>query len=169
MAITSGSCFGRHAIVNASSMIKVAPDTDLKLFAPLGCGLQTGVGAILNALKVTKGSSLAIWGVGPVGLAAVMGGVLAGAKIIVSIDLQQDRLKLAKDIGATVAVDGSAADIVEQVMKLSGTNGMEFAADCSGVPSVIENMINCLGTKGRGCSIGSPSQGQRSVWMCSRI
>lgn len=93
------SSFGQHAVVAASSMIKVLPDTDLKLYAPLGCGFQTGAGAVLNSLGTTKGSSLAVWGVGPVGMAAVMAGVLAGAKAIIAIDLQQDRLALAKELG----------------------------------------------------------------------
>ena len=155
------SCFGRHAIVSARSMTKVAADTDLKLYAPLGCGLQTGAGAVLNALRVTKESSLAVWGVGPVGLAAVMAGSLVGAKTIIAIDLQQDRLKLAHDMGATAAVDGKEADVVEQVIKLSGANGVNFAVDCTGVGLVVENMISSLGTRGRGCSIGTPKPGTK--------
>ena len=155
------SSFGHHAIVSARSMIRVDSQTDLKLYAPLGCGLQTGVGVVLNTLRVTKGSSLAVWGVGPVGLAALMAGSLAGANTVIAIDLQQDRLKLAREVGATATIDGREADVVEQVIKLSGSNGVNFAVDCTGVPSVVENMINSLGTRGRGCSIGTPKPGSR--------
>lgn len=153
------SSFGRHAIVSASSIVKVPAETNLKLYAPLGCGLQTGAGSVLNSLGVKSGSSLAVWGVGPVGLAAVMAGVLAGAKKIIAIDLQQDRLKLAQDMGATEIVDGKDADVVEQVRKLSGANGVDFAVDCTGVPKVVEDMINSLGTRGRGCTVGAPKPG----------
>lgn len=157
------SSFGQHAVVASSSMVKVAPDTDLKLYAPLGCGLQTGAGAVLNSLGTTKGSSLAVWGVGPVGLAAVMAGKIVGAKTIIAIDLQQDRLALAQEMGATHIVDGKASDVVEQVQKLSGANGVNFAVDCTGVPKVVENMVNSLGTRGRGCTVGAPKPGSTAA------
>ena len=153
------SSFGNHAVVAANSMVKVSPDTDLKLYAPLGCGLQTGAGAVLNALGTTKGSSLAVWGVGPVGLAAVMAGKIAGAKTIIAIDLQQDRLALAQELGATHIVDGRASDVVEIVQKLSGTTGVNFAVECTGVPKVVENMVSSLAKRGRGCSLGAPKPG----------
>jgi Zn-dependent alcohol dehydrogenase len=157
------SSFGQHAVVAASSMVKVSPETDLKLYAPLGCGLQTGAGAVINSLGTTKGSSLAVWGVGPVGLAAVMAGKIVGAKTIIAIDLQQDRLDLAQELGATHVIDGKARDVVEQVQKLSGANGVNFAVDCTGVPKVVENMVNSLGTRGRGCTVGAPKPGSTAA------
>lgn len=154
------SSFGQHAIVGANAMVKIPADIDLKLYAPLGCGLQTGAGAILNSLKVTNGSSLAVWGVGSVGLAGVMAGVLAGAKTIIAIDLEQDRLDLARAFGATQTINGKDVDIVDKVRKLSGkVEGVDFALDCTGVATVVENMINSLGKRGRGCSVGVPSPG----------
>ena len=140
-------------------MVKVPADTDLKLYAPLGCGLQTGAGAVLNSLAVTKGSSLAVWGVGPVGLAAVMAGVIAGAATIIAVDLQTDRLELAKSLGATHILNGRDEDIVKKVTEHSGSNGVNFAVDCTGVPKVVENMVNSLGTRGRGCTVGAPKMG----------
>lgn len=140
-------------------MIKVPADTNLQLYAPLGCGLQTGAGAVLNSLNVTEGSSLAVWGVGPVGLAAIMAGVIAGASIIVAIDLQSDRLALAKSIGATHSINGSDEDVVQKVISLSESNGVDFSLDCTGVPKVVENMISSLGTKGRSCTVGAPKPG----------
>ncbi|KAJ9606268.1 hypothetical protein H2200_009229 [Cladophialophora chaetospira] len=153
------SSFARHTVASARSIIKVPDDTDLKLYAPLGCGIQTGAGTVLNSLKVTRGSSLAVWGVGSVGLAALMAGVWSGAKTIIAIDLQPSRLELAREMGATATLNGTDPDLVEQIMKLSGGNGVNFAVDCTGVPKVIENMINTLGTRGRGCSIGVPKPG----------
>ena len=153
------SSFSRHAIVAANSMVKVPADTDLRLYAPLGCGLQTGAGAIFNTLSVTKGSSLAVWGVGPVGLAAIMAGVIIGSTTIIAIDLQPDRLKLAKSLGATHVINGSDEDAVARVIELSKGKGVNFAVDCTGVPKVVENMINTLGTRGRGCTVGAPKPG----------
>jgi len=69
----------RTAVVNHSTMLKVPEDTDLALFAPLGCGLQTGAGCVLNTLKVGPGASIVVFGVGAVGLAAVMAAKMAGA------------------------------------------------------------------------------------------
>lgn len=153
------SSFSRHAIVSASSMVKVAPDTDLKLYAPLGCGLQTGAGAIFNSLSVTKGSSVAVWGAGPVGLAAIMAAVIAGATTIIAIDLQNDRLELAKTLGATATLSGTDEKVVEKVIELSKGDGVKYGVDCTGVPKVVENMVNSLGTRGRGCTIGAPKPG----------
>ncbi|TKA52115.1 hypothetical protein B0A49_12082, partial [Cryomyces minteri] len=153
------SSFSRHAIVAANSMVKVPADTDLRLYAPLGCGLQTGAGAILKSLAVTEGSSVAVWGVGPVGLAAVMASAIANATVIIAIDLQPDRLELAKSLGATHTINGSDEDVVKKVVELSKSNGVQFALDCTGVPEVVENMVNSLGTRGRGCTVGAPKPG----------
>ena len=101
------SSFARHTLVHKSSCVKVPAGTDLALFAPMGCGMQTGAGAVLNSLAVKPGSSIAIFGVGSVGMAAVMAAAhIAKAKTIIAIDLQESRLELAKKLGATHGVLG---------------------------------------------------------------
>jgi len=141
--------------------VKVASETPLELFAPLGCGLQTGAGAVLNTLNVQPGSSLAVFGVGSVGMSAVMAGKMRGAKTIIAVDLQPSRLELARSLGATHGIMGSDPDVVEQIQKLCPPNGVNFALDCSGVSQVIEKMIECLGTRGRAATVGAPSPGKK--------
>ncbi len=141
------------------------PD-QLALYAPLGCGMQTGAGAVLNALRVTRGSSVAVFGVGSVGMAAVMASArIAGAGTVIAVDLQAARLELAGRLGAThgvlaggVGKDGGS--VVERVREICPPNGVDFAVDCTGVPAVIRDMIDCLGTRGRGATVGAPGFGK---------
>jgi Zn-dependent alcohol dehydrogenase len=147
------SSFSRHAVVDHSCVVKVPHDTDLRLFAPLGCGISTGVGSVLNTLDVKEGSSLAVFGVGSVGLSAVMAGKLRKAGTIIAIDLNPDRLEVAKKLGATHIVDASSADVVAEVKK-HVPNGANYAVDCTGAARVIETMMECLAVRGRAAQVG---------------
>lgn len=153
----------RLAVAHASSVVKVAPDSDLALYAPLGCGLQTGAGCIFNTLDVQPGKSVVVWGAGAVGMAAVMAAKIRGAGPIIAVDLQQSRLDLAKQLGATHGILGSDSDVVEQIQKLCPPNGCDYAAECTGVPKVVETMLDSLGTRGKAASIGAPTPGQRAA------
>jgi len=154
------SAFARHTLVHKSSVVKVPPETNLSLFAPLGCGVQTGAGAVLNTLNVTEGSTLAVFGVGSVGLSAVMAGKLRGAKTIIAVDLQPSRLELAKRLGATHGIIGTG-DVVEEIRKICPPVGVDFAVECTGNTKVIVSMIDALGTRGRGATVGAPGFGSR--------
>ncbi|KAB5585025.1 chaperonin 10-like protein [Coniochaeta sp. 2T2.1] len=153
------SSFSRQTLVHRSSVVKVPADTNLELFASLGCGIQTGAGAVLNSLNVRSGSTLAVFGVGSVGMAAVMAGKIRGASKIIAIDLQPGRLELAKQLGATHGVTGSDGDVVDQIRSICQTNGVDFAVDCTGVPQVIRTMIDALGSRGRASTVGAPGPG----------
>ena len=153
------SSFARRTLVHRSSVVKVPSDTNLELFASLGCGIQTGAGAVLNALNVRPGSTLAVFGVGSVGMAAVMAGKLRGAKTIIAIDLQQNRLDLSKSLGATHGVLGSDPDVVGSIRGICPPNGIDYAVDCTGVPGVIRTMIDALGSRGRCATVGAPGPG----------
>ncbi|KAL4790370.1 chaperonin 10-like protein [Aspergillus venezuelensis] len=156
------SSFARHTIVSSASVVKVPTETRLDLFSPLGCGIQTGAGAILNTLDVQPGKSVAIFGVGSVGMSAVMAAKLRNAKIIIAVDLQPQRLEAAKKLGATHAVNGGDADVVAQIQKISGKNGVDYSVDCAGVPQVVEKALDCLGTRGKGATVGAPTPGVRA-------
>jgi Zn-dependent alcohol dehydrogenase len=156
------SSFSRLAVVNRRSLVKVPKDLSLALFAPLGCGLQTGAGAVLNTLNVQAGSTVAIFGVGSVGLSAIMASRIRQAKEIIAVDIQTSRLELAKELGATTTINSMEVDVVEEIKKICPPNGVKYALDCSGVPSVIEKMIDSLGTRGRACSVGAPAPGKRA-------
>ncbi|CAK7206108.1 hypothetical protein SEUCBS139899_008892 [Sporothrix eucalyptigena] len=155
------SSFARLAVVHKSSIVKVPANTPLELFAPLGCGIQTGFGAIVNSLKVKKGSSVAIFGVGSVGLAAVMAAKAVGAATIIAVDLHAERLKLAQDLGATHGVIGGSdlQKIVAEIRTICPPAGVDFAVDCAGVPIVVETMVAALGMYGRAATVGAPGPG----------
>ncbi|KAL2133002.1 hypothetical protein VTI74DRAFT_3040 [Chaetomium olivicolor] len=155
------SSFARHAVVHRSSAVRVPGQTDLVLYAPLGCGMQTGAGAVLNSLDVRPGSSVAVFGVGSVGMAAVMAAArIRGAKTVIAVDLQESRLELARKLGATHGVLGSDVDVLGKIRGICGTNGVNYAVDCTGVLGVIRMMIDSLGTRGRGCTVGAPGFGK---------
>ncbi|KAJ4249861.1 hypothetical protein NW762_012204 [Fusarium torreyae] len=156
------SSFARHAVVSGKSVVKVPLDTPLDLFAPLGCGLQTGAGAVLNTLDVQPGTSLAIFGVGSVGMSAVMAGKLRKAGRIIAIDMMPSRLELAKKLGATDVILASEKDIVDRIKALCPTNGVKYALDCSGNPQAVSAMIDSLGTQGHACSVGAPAPDVRA-------
>lgn len=140
--------------------MKVSSNASLETLAPLGCGLQTGAGAVVNVLKVPQGSSIAIFGVGAVGFAALMAAKTAKAATIIAIDIHQSRLDLALELGATHTILSKDKNVCEEIRKIVD-GGVEFAVDCTGVPRVIESMIDALGVRGKGVTIGSPGQGQK--------
>lgn len=152
------SSFARRTLVHRSSLVKVPDDSDLCLLAPLGCGIQTGVGAALNTLDVREGSSVAIFGVGSVGVAALLGAKLRGAKTIIAVDVQESRLEFAKRLGATHGVLNSPG-VVKDIHAICPPVGVDFAVECTGRKSVIRTMIDVLGTRGKGATVGAPGFG----------
>ncbi|KAK3986039.1 putative alcohol dehydrogenase [Cladorrhinum sp. PSN332] len=155
------SSFARHTLVHRSSVVKVPGSTDLALYAPLGCGMQTGAGAVLNSLDVKEGSTVAVFGVGSVGMAAVMAAAkIRKARIVIAVDLQESRLELARELGATHGVLGDKENVVERIREICGSNGCDYAVDATGVPAVIRTMIDSLGTKGRASTVGAPGPGK---------
>jgi aryl-alcohol dehydrogenase len=134
--------------------VVVDPSLPLDVLAPLACGIQTGAGSILSALDVQAGSAVAIYGAGAVGLAAVMAAKVAGAATIIAVDLHQHRLDLASELGATHVIDGSAPDVVGQVLAATG-GGTSYALDTTGVPSVILGALQGLRMTGKLAMVGA--------------
>jgi Zn-dependent alcohol dehydrogenase len=141
--------------------VRVSPTAPLETLAPLGCGLQTGAGSVLNVLKVPKDSSIAVIGVGAVGLAALMASKIASAKTIIAVDIHQSRLELAVSLGATHTILSKNINLTEAIREIV-PEGVNFAVDCTGVPVLIEQMISALAARGKGVTIGSPGQGQKA-------
>ncbi len=127
------SSFATHAVVNQNSCVKVDDDIDLALAAPLGCGIQTGAGCVLNIFKPEFDSTIAVFGIGPVGLSAIMAAKIVGCSRIVAIDKIPSRLELAKELGATDIINGGeVTDMAAALMEMTGGAGFDYAIDTSG-------------------------------------
>lgn len=151
------SSFATHCIATERNAVVVDKSLPLELLGPLGCGIQTGAGSILVALDVQPGTSVAVYGAGAVGLAAVMAAKVAGATTIIATDLQQHRLDLALELGATHVINGGAADVVEQVIAISG-GGVHYAFDTTGLPKVIAGALSATRMTGK-CGLVGVQQG----------
>jgi alcohol dehydrogenase len=131
------SGFADFATVSRRSLVKIDPELPFKEAALFGCAVLTGVGAVLNTAKVTAGSRVAVVGLGGVGLASLLGASLAGASDIVAVDLADDKLALARELGATDTVNARDPDAVEQVKELT-KGGVEFAFEMAGSVRAME-------------------------------
>ena len=150
------SSFATRAVVDARNAVQVDPSLPLELLGPLGCGFQTGAGAVLNSLGTEVGASIVVFGAGAVGLASVMAARVAGAATIVAVDLNRDRLGLARDLGATHVVDGGADDVIRQIRR-TVRGGADYALDTTGAPRAIATAIETLRTSGVCGLIGAPA------------
>jgi aryl-alcohol dehydrogenase len=149
------SCFATHCIASERNAVKAPDDLPLHRLAPLGCGLQTGAGTVLNALRPEGGSSLVVFGCGAVGLAAVMAAAVVGCRPLIAVDLRKDRLELARTMGASDAVDASAGDPVAAVRAITGGRGVDYAVEATGVPKVMRQAADVLGPRGTCGVIGA--------------
>lgn len=152
------SSFATYALARENNAIKVADDVPLELLGPLGCGIQTGAGAVINSLQVGPGSSFVSLGAGAVGLSAVMAARVAGATTIVAVDVVPERLELARELGATHTVNSRETDLTEGVRAATG-GGARFALESTGRPEVLSAGIEALGPKGAIGVVGAPALG----------
>jgi len=144
------SSLARHALMDERSLVKVPEDAPLAILAPLGCGIQTGAGAVLNALRPEAGATLAVFGTGAVGCAAIMAAALSGVARIVAVDVVSARLELAREIGATDTVDASAGDPVATLRELGG--GVDYVVEATGSTAALSQAIQTLAPRGT-CAI----------------
>tara|TARA_B100000678_G_scaffold113120_1_gene94556 strand:+ start:455 stop:1573 length:1119 start_codon:yes stop_codon:yes gene_type:complete len=149
------SAFSTRTIVNERSAVPVTTDVPLQRLAPLGCGLQTGAGAIFNSLSVHDDDSVLVFGAGSVGLAAVMAARIVGAKTIVAVDLQKARLDLAAELGATGMVQVGAEDVQAALQRIA-PNGFSKILDTTGRPDMIVTALERIATGGVCGSVGMP-------------
>ncbi len=158
------SSFATHALAEERSVTVVSPDADLTVLAPLGCGVQTGAGAVFNVLQPTPGSSVLVLGAGAVGLSAVMAAALTGAHRIIVADLVGSRLELAREVGATHVVNSGQADLEDTLQEITGGRGVEYAAETTGSARVLEAGIRSLAPMGTIGVIGAPSPGTTAAF-----
>jgi aryl-alcohol dehydrogenase len=143
------STFAGYALANERNAIPLDPDLDVapRLLAPLGCGVQTGSGAIFNVLRPHPGSAVVIFGAGAVGLSALMAAALLPVRRLVAVDVNAQRLALARDLGASDVLDPTGIDVVEAVKDLTA-GGADYALEASGVEGVALQAFNSLATGG---------------------
>lgn len=162
------SSFATRSIVSEFNLIKVRKDVPLELLGPLGCGIQTGSGAVLNALRVNAGSSFAAFGTGAVGLAAIMAARVAGATTIIAVDVNPERLALAQELGASHIVDSREADPVAEIRRITG-GGALFTLECSGRAEVLRQAIDSLTTLGTCGIVGATREGTEASFNVNEV
>jgi alcohol dehydrogenase len=131
------SAFADYATVSRRSLVKIDPDLPLDEAALFGCAVLTGVGAVVNTAKVSPGSTVAVVGLGGVGLASVLGAGAAGASRIVAVGLTDNKLQVAKDLGATDTFNASSEGVVEQI-RTATSGGVDFAFELAGAVKALE-------------------------------
>jgi S-(hydroxymethyl)glutathione dehydrogenase/alcohol dehydrogenase len=146
------STFAEYAVVPEIALAKVRRDAPLDKVCLLGCGVTTGIGAVLNTAKVEPGASVAVFGLGGIGLSVVQGAVLAGADRIIGIDTNPRKFELARRFGATDVLDpGASGDVVAAIVELTG-GGVDYSFECIGNVDVMGQALACT-HKGWGQSI----------------
>ena len=139
------SSFATYALASERNAVKVPDDAPLEQLGPLGCGVQTGAGAVLNTLRPTPGSQIAIFGAGSVGLSAVMAAATSGCTTIIAVDLKPARLELALALGATHALNGAEVDALEAIRSITH-GGADYSLETAGAgsPALIRQAVECL-------------------------
>ena len=141
------SSFATHALATERNLVKVSKDLSLELLAPLGCGLQTGAGTVMNSLKVSRGESIAIFGTGAVGIAAVMAARLVGANPIIGVDIKPRRLKLALKLGATHRIDNRRENVARRISVITG-RGVDYVVETTANPKMHQLAMDVLNPHG---------------------
>ncbi|AIM01334.1 alcohol dehydrogenase (plasmid) [Sinorhizobium meliloti] len=142
------SSFATYALAHQRNTIKVPSDIPLEILGPLGCGFQTGAGAILKAMKVPVGATVAVFGVGAVGLAAIMAAKVADAATVIAIDVNAERLELARELGATHVVNAVGQADVSAAIRQIEPRGVEFVLDTSGRAANLDAGVGALAPMG---------------------
>lgn len=153
------SSFATHAIANERFTVKVRQDAPLDLLGPLACSGQTGAGAVLNSLQPRQGDALAVFGVGAVGLSALMAANIAGCDPILAVDVHPSRLALARELGATHTIDHSGrTDVVDEIRRITG-GGVRHSVETSAQPAVFREAVEALVPGGTCVLLGSARSG----------
>lgn len=152
------SSFATFALAPAKDVVRIRRDAPVELLGPLGCGLQTGAGAVLNVMQPQAGTSIAIYGVGGVGLAGLMAARIAGCDPIIAVDRLPGRLALARELGATHTLESHGAETLAEIRKITG-GGTRFALETSAVPEVFRLAVDGLRGLGTCVLVGSARAG----------
>ena len=147
------SAYAEKMLVHENGLVKVRDDMPLDRGALIGCGVTTGVGAVLNTARVEAGATVAVYGAGGVGLAVIQGARIAGAGMIIAVDVFESKLAKAKELGATHTVDSSKVDPVKAIREMTN-GGVEYAFEAIGLKKAAEQCFECIRPGGTATVIG---------------
>ena len=150
------SAFAEYSVVSRYSLVKIDPELPLDEAALFGCAVLTGVGAVVNTGQVRAGSSVAVVGLGGVGLASVLGAVASGARSIIAVDLSDEKLKLAGELGATHLFNAADPDVVQKV-KDATKGGVDYAVEMAGSTRAFETAYRITRRGGTTITAGLPN------------
>ncbi len=154
------SAYAEQMLVHENALVRVREDMPLDRAALIGCGVTTGVGAVLNTARVEPGATVAVFGAGGVGLAVIQGARIAGAGMIIAVDVFEQKLAQARELGATHTVDASKEDPVGAIRQLTG-KGVEYAFEAIGLKKAAEQAFECIRPGGTATVIGMIPVGQK--------
>ena len=154
--MAASGTFSEVTIIPAIGAVKIPSDLDMKVAALIGCGVLTGTGAALNTAHITKGDVVAVVGCGGVGLNVIQGSRIAGAGEIIAVDMNETKLQLAKEFGATAVVNASQGDPVSQVMSMTEQRGADVAFEVIGLSQTIDQTIGMVRRGGQAILVGVP-------------
>lgn len=153
------SCYAQYSVTVQNSLVKIDPTIPLSVAAVFGCAVVTGAGAVFNAAAVRPGDTVAIVGLGGVGLVAVMAARIAGASRIIGIDLMDSKFQLAHEVGCTHTLSASDPDLVEKIREISG-GGVDYAFEISGSKAAVEPAIAITRKGGEIICVGAGRTGE---------
>lgn len=158
------SAFASHVVAPERAVVPISPSIDLAHVGPFGCGFQTGAGAVLNVLQPRPGSSIAVFGTGAVGVAAIIAASLSGCRVITAVDIIASKLDAAMSCGATHAVNPAAQDGRASLAAIA-PDGFDFVIDTTGREDVLRGAVEALVPLGRAGVIGvGPSESMSFGW-----
>jgi aryl-alcohol dehydrogenase len=137
------SSFANYALANERNVVKVTDEVPVEILGPLACGVMTGAGAVINSLHPRPGSSIAVFGIGNVGLSAILAAVVCGCTTIIAVARRAEPLKVAKEFGATHTINTTETNAVEAIREITG-GGASYSLECAGSPEVLRQAVDCL-------------------------
>ncbi|MBI2761249.1 MAG: Zn-dependent alcohol dehydrogenase [Chloroflexi bacterium] len=154
------SSYAEKMLVHENGLVKIRNDMPFAQAALIGCGVTTGVGAVLNTAKIEPGSSVAVFGAGGVGLSAIQGARIAGARMIIAVDVFENKLATARELGATHIVDASSHDPVKAIREMTD-GGVDYSFEAIGLKKAAEQAFECIRAGGTATVIGMIPVGQK--------
>lgn len=152
------SSFATHALATEGNVVKLPPELPCEVAAAFACGVNTGAGAVLNVLRPQHGSAFAVFGAGAVGLAGLLAARIAGCATRIAVDLHENRLALARELGATHTVNAGSEDVVA-ALRRAVPAGLESTLEAAGEPLALRQAVAALAPLGVCCLAGSARPG----------